>query len=405
MKILHTADWHLGKKLNGYSRHGEQEKVLDEVVALACEHAADLVLIAGDLFDGPNPPTESIELFYRTLHRLTRNGRCAVLAIAGNHDSPERIEAPEPLALANGIILAGFPDTQVPFFETEAGIRVLHSEAGAITLQLPGVSHPVRILFTPFANELRLRKAFGQEEEARALVEILSSRWEEQASRLFDNLGVNLLVTHLYLVPASGEREAESDDERSIEGLGGTEALPTGILPAGLHYAALGHIHKPWTVQRKPFPVRYSSSPLSYSLSEAGQTKEVILIGAEPGKPVSMEAIPLRSGYPLYRKSFASVNEALIWLEANPDNWVEVTVETDTYLTREEFRNLQQAHPRIADLIPKMRRSSGQLSAGGDFVPDPELDKESLFTSFFVQKKGLPPSEEVLSLFREIIRG
>ena len=93
MKFLHTADWHLGKKLNGHSRHPEQVEVLDEICRIAEEKAVDLILVAGDLFDNSNPSIESTELFYKTLRRLSADGSRAVIAIAGNHDSPERIAA------------------------------------------------------------------------------------------------------------------------------------------------------------------------------------------------------------------------------------------------------------------------------------------------------------------------
>src|SRR5512133_365919 len=116
MKLLHTSDWHLGKYLNNFSRHEEQQEVLEEICEIAERENVNAVLIAGDLFDTYNPPTESVELFYRILKRLSANGTRAVIAIAGNHDSPERIEAPDPLARECGIIFAGYPNSRVPPF-------------------------------------------------------------------------------------------------------------------------------------------------------------------------------------------------------------------------------------------------------------------------------------------------
>ena len=128
MKILHTADWHLGKKLEQFSRLPEQKEVMQEIITIADKEEIDVVIIAGDLFDNFNPSNESIELFYSTLKELTNNGSRLVVAIAGNHDSPERIEAPDPLARANGIILTGYPHTVVPKFELESGIKVLKTD-------------------------------------------------------------------------------------------------------------------------------------------------------------------------------------------------------------------------------------------------------------------------------------
>ncbi len=87
MKILHTADWHLGKKLDRFSRLEEQVSAMEEIITIADEEQADLVLIAGDLFDNFNPAVEAVELFYKTLKRLSLNGKRPVIAIFGNHDS------------------------------------------------------------------------------------------------------------------------------------------------------------------------------------------------------------------------------------------------------------------------------------------------------------------------------
>ena len=98
MIILHTSDWHLGKRLDEFSRIEEQNEVLQEICDIADNENANVIIIAGDLFDTFNPPTEAVELFYKTLKKLSKNGNRAVIALAGNHDSPERIEAPDPLA-------------------------------------------------------------------------------------------------------------------------------------------------------------------------------------------------------------------------------------------------------------------------------------------------------------------
>jgi exonuclease SbcD len=100
MKILHTADWHLGKKLDNISRLEEQKEVLQEICDIADQQQVDVVIVAGDLFDTFNPPVEATELLYQTLKRLTANGKRPVLAIAGNHDSPDRIEPVELYLLA-----------------------------------------------------------------------------------------------------------------------------------------------------------------------------------------------------------------------------------------------------------------------------------------------------------------
>src|ERR1035437_2649810 len=117
MKILHTSDWHLGKRLEGFSRLNEQSAVLQEICDIADSEKAEAVIIAGDLFDTFNPSTEAVELFYHFTKKLTNNGTRPVIAIAGNHDSPERIEAPDPLAPECGILFSGFPHPVISSFE------------------------------------------------------------------------------------------------------------------------------------------------------------------------------------------------------------------------------------------------------------------------------------------------
>jgi DNA repair protein SbcD/Mre11 len=161
MKILHTSDWHLGKRLDDFSRMEEQQVVLLEICEIAERENVNVVLVAGDLFDTFNPPTEAVDLFYKTLKRLTNNGRRPLIAIAGNHDSPDRIEAPDPLARECGIIFAGYPNTKVTSFELDSGLKILTSDEGFLELQLPETNVPLRILLTPYANEYRLKTCLG----------------------------------------------------------------------------------------------------------------------------------------------------------------------------------------------------------------------------------------------------
>lgn len=403
MKFLHTADWHLGKKLNGHSRHPEQVQVLDEICQIADAESVDLVLIAGDLFDNSNPSIESTELFYKTLRRLSADGSRAVVAIAGNHDSPERIAAPDPLARACGIVLAGFPDTQIPGFQTEKGLRVLRSGPGFLELALPKVDFPVRLILTPYANEVRLRTYLDPEKSALALRQLLQDSWSKTAGEFCDNQGVNLLMAHLYFVPETGDAEPEGDAERSILSLGGAEALLADSIPTAIQYAALGHIHKHWKVASKPCPVVYSSSPLCYSFSEAGQQKFVVVAHAEPGKEVEHQKIELKSGRPVVRKVFEQVDEAVAWLEQNQEALVELTLVSDSYLSAESSRRLYACHSGIVDLVPHIKNPDLLQTETGHSA-DLSLDKTTLFKAFFQHQKGQEPSEELIALFEEVLR-
>ena len=120
---------------------------------------------------------------------MTNNGLRPVIAIAGNHDSPERIEAPDPLARECGIIFAGFPDSIVPPFSLPTGLTLTKSEKGFITLKLPHFDYPLNILLTPFANEERLKKYFGETDKEIILRELLKENWQKSLDYLLQKGG------------------------------------------------------------------------------------------------------------------------------------------------------------------------------------------------------------------------
>ena len=200
LKILHTADWHLGKKLDSFSRLEEQIEVMDEICTIADDQQVDMVIVAGDLFDTFNPPVEAIELFYKTLKRLSNNGKRTVIAIAGNHDSPDRIDAPNPLAKECGIIFIGNPDSILTPFKLDEGFEITNVDGNFFEIMHPNHPFPIRIIATPYANEIRLKTYLGAEEKDDALNELLKNKWHFYAEKYFDSKGVNILTSHLYML-------------------------------------------------------------------------------------------------------------------------------------------------------------------------------------------------------------
>ncbi|MGL5275052.1 metallophosphoesterase family protein [Myroides sp.] len=402
LKILHTADWHLGKRLDNFSRIDEQREVLDEICEIAEREAVDLVLVAGDLFDTFNPPVEAVELFYKTLKRLAKNGERPVIAIAGNHDSPERIDAPDPLARECGIILIGLPNAEVTPFEIENQFKVSKSANGLLELRLDRFKQPVRILHTPYANEIRLKKALDTEDKGTALNEALGESWQALADKYCKTKGVNLLISHLYMMNRNGEILEEPDGEKPLK-VGNADIIYSDIIPEQVQYTALGHLHRAHQIGEEERPVVYSGSPLSYSFSEAGQQKYVMLLEAEAAKPITYTKIALEKGRPLSRMKFMSVDEAVEWLIANPTHLVELTIVSDTFLNADDIKRLYTAHDGIITIIPQVTLSD---KGEQDKVKQVNLeqDMQGLFKDYFKQKyKGQEPNEELMDLFNEIL--
>ncbi|MGV0828610.1 metallophosphoesterase family protein [Empedobacter brevis] len=399
MRILHTADWHLGKKLDSFSRLEEQILVMNEIVEIANEQQVDLVLIAGDLFDNFNPSVEAVELFYKTLKRLSDNGKRPVIAISGNHDSPSLIDAPDPLARECGIILIGYPNAKVQEFEV-TGFQLIKSVEGMIELKLNSFDFPIRILHTAYANETRLKQYLGEKKED-ALNEILAANWKNNADEYCDESGINLLMAHLYMNKKGEEILEEPEGEKPIK-IGNADLVFSEAIPSQIQYTALGHLHGFRNIGTEEKPVVYSSSPLCYSFSEAGQTKYVSIVDAQPDQTVAYNKIELKNGKPLIRKTFDSVDKALEWLNDNQNALVELTLESESFLKAEDRKLIYQAHSGIVHLIPKVKNQ--EIEAVEYKFADQTKDMKELFVDYFKSKNGnQEPNEELKELFNEIL--
>ncbi|MCX8525073.1 exonuclease SbcCD subunit D [Chryseobacterium formosus] len=399
MKILHTADWHLGKRLDRFSRLEEQVLVMNEIVQIADQQNVDLVLIAGDLFDNFNPSVEATELFYKTLKRLSLNGKRPVIAISGNHDSPSLIDAPDPLARECGIILIGYPKATIHPFELEH-FKISQSAEGFIELEFKNQNFPVRILHTPYANEIRLKEYFGGNKEEE-LNNILRENWKQTADEFCDENGVNLLLTHLYMNKKGAHILEEPEGEKPIK-IGNADLVFSDIIPHQIQYTALGHLHSFQNIGTEEKPVVYSSSPLCYSFSEAGQTKYVSIIEVEPNKTVSFEKIALQNGKQLIRKTFDSIENTIEWLNENPNTLVELTVESETFLKADERKLIYQSHAGIVHLIPKVKNQDFNENQLRDINLNQDI--QSLFNDYFKSKNGgQEANEDLINLFNEIV--
>lgn len=402
MKILHTADWHLGKRLVDYSRIVEQRQVLEEICTIADAENVDAVVIAGDLYDNFNPANDAVELFYKTVHKLSRNGNRAVIAIAGNHDSADRVEAPHPLARECGIIFSGRPFTEILPFKLDCGFEVLKSAPGFIEMKLPGTDYPLRLLLTPYANEATSRQFLGTEDREAELRKILEKNWQMLADQYCDAHGVNILVAHLYFMQKGGPAPEEPEDEKPILHMGGAQAIYTENIPRQMQYVALGHLHRFQVIDENPCPVVYSSSPLGYSLSEANQQKFVIVVEVEPMQPVKIKPIKLKAGKRLERKRFEDINDALAWLKDNQHTYVELTLVSDTFIDAKVKRALYQAHEGIVAIIPEIKDAQN-VKGNAAAAIDLNKDVKELFKDYFMHRNGQAPNQDLLNLLNEVL--
>lgn len=383
MRILHTADWHFGRSLEGRSRIGEQAAFVDELVGLANDEEIDVVLLAGDVYDSVNPPAAAEALFYEALARLADGGKRTIAVIAGNHDHPDRVSASAPLAARSGIQLVGMP-TDRPLV-----IDVARTGEQAIVAALP------------YPSESRLRELLSEATDEGQL----RSAYSERVGRLMKQLGtafrsdtVNLAMSHIYVLGG-----LETDSERPIQ-IGGAYTVDPSALQIGSQYVALGHLHRPQRVAGDE-TMRYSGSPLAYSFSEAGQSKAVTVFDAEPGKLIVPREIPLSSGKPLVAwTAKGGMAEVAAWLEEGRDAraWIDLSVHMTDAMTLQQIQQLRRQHEGFVHIRPVYPDQAEAFES--DVRSREQLPAEELFRRFFMrQTGGGEPDAETVRLFLELI--
>ncbi|MEO1017641.1 MAG: exonuclease SbcCD subunit D [Pseudomonadota bacterium] len=264
MRLLHTADWHLGRTLHGYPLLEDQAKLLTDITTAAVEFKADAVLVAGDVFDRAVPPPEAVEVLDEVLYRLIVEQRLPVIMIAGNHDSPRRLSFGARLMQPQGLIIR--TDLQ----EITAPI-VLQDGHGQLD-----------IFALPYVEPAIVNLAFGITTHSHhdAMQAVISRLPLEPGRR-------KLAMAHLFL-----QGGAESESERPL-----TVGTLEGVSPelfAPFDYVALGHLHRPqsWSDGR----IRYSGSLMRMSFDEADHEKSFTLIEIDRAGKVETESVVLKPG-------------------------------------------------------------------------------------------------------------
>lgn len=399
MKILHTADWHLGKNLEGFSRLPEQEQFLHDFVQLVEETNVDMILLAGDVYDTSNPPAAAEKLFYDTLKKLSKEGERLIVVIAGNHDNPERLVAAGPLAMDHGIIMVGTPKTIVPT-GTYGQHQVIASGEGFIEVQI----HDERavILTVPYPSEKRLNEVLYQtEDNENERVETYGSRIGQLFRQLethFRPDTINLAVTHLFAMGST-----TSGSERAIE-LGGTYIVDGQVLPLQADYIALGHIHKPQIVPGTHGKARYSGSPIQYNVKEANIPKQCLLVDLHVGQEPIISSYPLPVYKPIETWEVDGFDAALAKCQehAEDSSWVYLTITSDTYLSEAQIKQLRKTKADLLQIIPIVKQQQNVAPQRSADLKNQSFTE--VFKGFFAyEKNGQEPTPEILAMLAEVM--
>ena len=271
MKFLHTADWHVGKTLQGRSRAEEYEAVLSEITGIADGESVDAILVAGDLFDSASPSPEAERIVFRAL--LDLRDVAPVVIISGNHDNERRLRAFAPVFERARVHVRGGLDKEPVLVETSSG--------------------PLRIAALPWLSQRYIVTASdAMAKDADDLSKQYSERMKWVVASLTESFtpdAVNVVLGHMTIVGGvlgGGERTAQTIFDYHVN---------AAVFPAAAHYVALGHLHKAQQMPG-PCPIWYSGSPMHLDFSDTDDSKSALLVEAQAGVPATVAQVPLESG-------------------------------------------------------------------------------------------------------------
>ena len=382
LKIIHTADWHLGQTFFGYDRRMEHLDFLNWLRREVGICQADVLLVSGDVFDSPNPSAESQKLYYRFLHDITReNPQLQLVIIAGNHDSAARLEAPSPLLESMNIVVRGVIRRRSDgSIDTDHLIVPLRKEGDIAAY----------CLAVPYLRQ-------GDYPQADSYAEGVQSFYTELIEQALP-LG-KPLVAMGHLQATGSELSVDDRSERTV--VGGLEAVSPQVFDGKVEYVALGHLHRAQQVSGREL-VRYAGAPLPMSFAEKHYRQGVMLVtldedGREPAvverrlyePPVSLWSLPTEEA------EIEGVLEAIAGLpEGEPDDsspYLEIKAKvtqpdpTLKYKIQEALKGKQVRLARIVAVAPPKAESSRRLTT---YEEVQQLRPIDIALDFYKQKYG-----------------
>ncbi len=310
MKIVHTADWHIGKAIKGRHRGSEFREILEELKNFLIEKSVDILIVAGDIFDSSTPSAEAEDIVYNFFHDVSLSGIYTVV-IAGNHDSGLRFEAISNLMALARVTMRGF---------------VSESDRARILLPCKDGSK-AQIILLPFLPERTYIRAENLVQEERDNPKVYSEEIGELLKRLcksFTDDTFNIVVAHILMhgaKPGGGERRLY---------LGDNYAVYPDAIPSHIDYMALGHIHLQQKIEA-PCPVYYPGSIVQLDFGESNTSKGFLYLDAKPGQKAQPEFIPFKYGKKL-KELKGTIEEITKLSESDPslkDVYLKITVKAD----------------------------------------------------------------------------
>ena len=325
MRILHTADWHLGRSLYGRQRYREFEQFLDWLIETIQDQRIDILLIAGDVFDSSTPSNRAQQLYYRFLYRIAQSDCQHVVVIAGNHDSPTFLDAPKQLLEVLSVHVVGSLserlDDEVLMLSVSHSAADLTDTSESQAINSKAITSQAIICAVPYLRDKDIRTAEpgenidqknaqlvnGIKQHYQSVVDIAERKRQEKhqekrqellsQSTNSDTYIPIIAMGHLF---TAGGKTIEGDGVRELY-VGSLAHVEATVFPSSIDYLALGHLHVPQRIANTDH-MRYSGSPIPMGFAEANQQKQVIVLEFNPQsnahhRPLSDDATPTSTSH------------------------------------------------------------------------------------------------------------
>lgn len=336
MKFIHTADWHIGKKVHGFQLLEEQREVFLQLLAVAEQEQVDGIIIAGDLYDRAVPPSEAVALLNEMLIELNIVHQFPILAVSGNHDSATRLET-------------GGPWYQRMNFH-------LHTKISQ-SLE-PVVLGDTQFFLLPYFEPIDARLYF--KDETLTTHELAMKRVVAEMQAQFDPMMKHVLVAHFFV---AGSLRTESETEVTVGGLDQVSAY----LFKEFDYVALGHLHDPNALKKET--IQYSGTLMKFSVSEATQQKGFKLIEFDKNGTLTTQFYPVapKRDLRIIEGAFHELISPAYYETQKQEDYIYVKL-TDTVMIPDAMNRLREVYPNVlgmerldrSSLFATLNRSTGE---------------------------------------------
>ena len=378
MRLFHLSDLHIGKQLHGYNLKDDQIVVFEQIVSEVTKQRPDVIMIAGDIYDKSVPSAEAVNVFDEFLTELSNiEPSIPILIIAGNHDSPERLEFASQILGKNNIYIAGMPPRNKEDFIKKI---TLTDEFGEIDFYL-----------LPFMKPGYVRNVFEEPID----------NYDEALRRIIERENIdytrrNVLISHQFYT--AGDKETVRSDSELIS-VGGIDNVDISAI-AKFDYVALGHIHGPQQVGHEH--IRYCGTPLKYSVSEKNHNKAILCVSiGDKNTPIELEKIefePTRDVREIKGKLQEVIAAAT---KDNKDDFISVIlIDEDDSLYKPKDQ-LMDVYSHILEVKVDNQRTRNMLEDADEVekITDPFL----AFEKFFFAMQSRDMTEDEKNIIIEII--